>query len=1130
MDKIKALKLEVANGKIEEVLDQMLQDPYFQDREKVYQLSYRYSQVREAEIMRSERYENLLTEKNNIAKAILDVLYKQGVTTASGEEYSPQTSEIFHNYPLKADLTNKGLKLVNYYNDHARYLFENIVLNKRSVSFDPEIWDEIFSEDELQAQGEFVETISPDNQDVKYSVLSHLKSGIKKIWLIGNAGVGKTTTFYNIYFSLITEENFPVPILLQPQELDSKDIQIFSNTDNILESVLIIWLQNRGLLSKRNKSLQALEEYSSHPFLREILDDLIRIIKNGEAILLIDSFDELSRMSFQVEVFRKLFELSNRYLCASRPETYLSYIDDHIKIRIKSPWALPTIKKYIDVKDRLKPSWKEIIYSYVANNETARWLRNPRYLNLLIGLIQQNYQNSSLGFEEAEIKSFLSHGEYKLFHKIFEASFRRIQRHLKNHGITPSKIRVERTLTEIAIGQLNEGNYTLSDTEKSQNMPYWEAILSESSLIRRKVKTGDNKGELISLLNHNLVDFFTCDNIVDQLLDDHLHPRDITFNQLWTQNLLKYISQNLWERYPDPSHDSSYQEAIHIIWDKLRKCSLDKLSPSQPFRKRLDDTSFNVQFMAVNLLQLLIRFEIDRIWLETHHSNPRALVEFTHRTDFSDLNLADCDFRDITFINCDFSQTIFHNANFKNAKFEDCSFFRTNLISANFQGVILENCRFDFPDSSSPSPIQGLQIKGISIKNSRLQGKKEVMRVEDLLNCGAINLGSRYASKFGADFLKNQRKYLGAGLSRAEHHYMNEKILPRLKEFAASNKKVYLVDLMAGGNNNRIIELFTSIDKLRVLAIDKHTHLLEPIQAQMGENFKVINYEINGKMNLSTMVEDVFNSTKQKYLNFWKREKLKNKVDIIIGKKALHELNRNNQIEVLRDCYEALESGGRLILFTDSPFNMGESGYQRLQKLKRVVWDGKDLKFVRKQLIQKLDLEDGEDDVAIFSNLWVFLKDWANENMSEVENRYFSSISEIISWSEQIGFRLNEPPHREHYQLTAKFFNEFAFNQIDLLLSRKQARDINEHDKKLIYEYLKGSPKHRVFFDFAEKHLFKQKLSSELTSLGQKLGAKRVALPAKIRGVNPRLDNIQVPYESGATFAFSVHVIEMVKP
>ena len=214
--------------------------------------------------------------------------------------------------------------------------------------------------------------------------------------------------------------------------------------------------------------------------------------------------------------------------------------------------------------------------------------------------------------------------------------------------------------------------------------------------------------------------------------------------------------------------------------------------------------------------------------------------------------------------NCDFSRSNLSNSNLKNVKFEDCKFLDSNLIQANGEGVIFQNCIFNFQKNKQKSPIEKFQIKGISIKNCHFLNSNIFLNLETFIEYGAIDLGSRYASKFGRDFLKNQKKYLGDGLKKAEDNYMLNTILPIVKEFSSNKKELLLIDLMAGGNNDRITNLFKTNSNISILAIDKHTEQLKSVQTEIGYRFKVVKKEISGKIDLDKTVEDLFNSTLQK--------------------------------------------------------------------------------------------------------------------------------------------------------------------------------------------------------------------------------------------------------------------------
>ncbi|MEM6805986.1 MAG: pentapeptide repeat-containing protein, partial [Bacteroidota bacterium] len=620
------------------------------------------------------------------------------------------------------------------------------------------------------------------------------------------------------------------------------------------------------------------------------------------------------------------------------------------------------------------------------------------------------------------------------------------------------------------------------------------------------------------------------DDITRQVLDESLSKQELSFRQLWTKNLLSYVSQYMWEKCTKGHLTEA--EVIEKVWTKIQQLKLPALQTGAGFRQEQMDIPFEDQFQTINLIQLLIQFETDRLAMTkvAKRSSLRAGIIFSHRTNFSDLDLSNIDLSEIKFVNCDFSGSILYCANLSNAVFEQCNFAGVNLRFASATNATFKNCSFSLPTNREDSAFLKFQIKGIALKRSYFKESSEELTPDILLQNGAIDLGSRYASKFGRDFLKNQKKYLGEGLKIAEDYYMDDAIMPTIKDMGRGKKNVILVDLMAGGNNDRIKRFFKQNTNLSILAVDKDTEQLKSVQIAVGYRFKVVKKTISGAIGLRDLIRQLFNTTFDKISARAGFKKLTEQADIIIGKKAIHEISRDQQKKLIEDCFQALSPGGRLILFTDSPPAISEEGFKRLQDLKKLVQSGQNADVIRHELVDSLKLGDSSDDVAIFSNLWVLLKDWANRNKGEVQRRYFSSINEIESWANEAGFKTMKEPFREHYDLTAKFFNEFAFNQIELLLERAPDSSLSTANKQLIAEYIKGTPRHKVFFDFAEHHLFTDKARKEHTPLGRALDAKQVPLSDKFREVNSRLENIDLPYQNGVSFRFSVHVVEFEKP
>ena len=200
----------------------------------------------------------LESNKNEIIKEVIEgnesieeLIKQEKKTLYSIEEkidrivknQSPQNIQLL-NDDLMSNLSlssiDLGIEVLKYINAQAKNLYENKIYGNDKARFNKYVWDEIFSQNDFQSQKEFVEVITNDNQEVKYYTLNSLSENQNRIWLIGEAGVGKTTTLYSIFFSLLLDEaRYPIPLLIQPQEFDSHDINIFKNTKNVVESLII---------------------------------------------------------------------------------------------------------------------------------------------------------------------------------------------------------------------------------------------------------------------------------------------------------------------------------------------------------------------------------------------------------------------------------------------------------------------------------------------------------------------------------------------------------------------------------------------------------------------------------------------------------------------------------------------------------------------------------------------------------------------------------------------------------------------------------------------------------------------------------------------------------------------------
>lgn len=125
---------------------------------------------------------------------------------------SGNNGSIFQYIPKDTPRDGWGIALLKYCNGEALKLYHSLALKTPGVTFNPQVWDEIFNEPEMEAQRGFVDIRERDTEEyVKQKFFRLLKDGARKIWIIGNAGVGKTTILYNIFFAFLAQEQTPVP-------------------------------------------------------------------------------------------------------------------------------------------------------------------------------------------------------------------------------------------------------------------------------------------------------------------------------------------------------------------------------------------------------------------------------------------------------------------------------------------------------------------------------------------------------------------------------------------------------------------------------------------------------------------------------------------------------------------------------------------------------------------------------------------------------------------------------------------------------------------------------------------------------------------------------------------------------
>ena len=375
----------------------------------------------------------------------------------------------------------------------------------------------------------------------------------------------------------------------------------------------------------------------------------------------------------------------------------------------------------------------------------------------------------------------------------------------------------------------------------------------------------------------------------------------------------------------------------------------------------------------------------------------------------------------------------------------------------------------------------------------------------------------RYASTtyFGEVFDHKQRQLLGGTTGQAEEYY-DRLVIETLEAAiqAKPNRVPVVVDLMAGGSARPQQLLKHFGNKIKLLAIDRDDSRLREICAS---NFKIARLQIDKKFSLAETLEEAFGRTT---------------CNVIIAKKALHELAWPTQRKLIGEMGECVSGGGSVVLYADSPKFMDPDSMDSWASnvrwlMEQLPIDGADDSAeVREQLFPPVLIFDPADPsaAAVFTNYWIKLKDWANYNRHEFENRYFSSRNQLEDAFCDAGFQINGRPQAFCMEIQATRFVEEAINRLGYLYS----------DPSIQKEELEGviSQNHRypLFWAFAKAHLWEKSGPSDFgCTLNAKIGSGGLEdlLPEMFLRDNAAL-KLSVP--AGPSFQMPIHVFGFQKP
>ena len=376
----------------------------------------------------------------------------------------------------------------------------------------------------------------------------------------------------------------------------------------------------------------------------------------------------------------------------------------------------------------------------------------------------------------------------------------------------------------------------------------------------------------------------------------------------------------------------------------------------------------------------------------------------------------------------------------------------------------------------------------------------------------------RYATTFGELFDRKQAQLLGGTTKEAEAYYTKLVI----KNIEAAIQRVpggvpLVVDLMAGGSGRpqELLDHFGS--KIMLLVIDRDDSRLRLIQPPERDLFRIKSLQVDENFSLASVLEEAF---------------FQKTCDVVIAKKALHELPWKSQCKLIAEIGNSLSAGGSAVLYTDSPNFMDNSlmsGWARRDHSLRDILaiDGPDdSPEARKKLFPpELKFDPANPSAAaIFTNCWIKLKDWANYNGSEYKNRYFSSCNQIKDAFVEAGLEMHVEPQRFCMEIQATRFVEEAINRLGYLCVDESIQ------KQDLSEIFSQNHRYSLFWSFAEEHLWPNGAPSEF---GFSVGAKMEdtcfdeLLPEVfLKEYGP----LNIPSLRGPSFRMPIHIFEFRKP
>ncbi len=899
-----------------------------------------------------------------------------------------------------------------------------------------------------------------------------------RIWLLGPAGAGKSTFMNRLFFEALGVSGaapddspglrpLPVPMFVQSRNVGVQQILRLRDAGDGFPAFIEGWLANRKIEVPAEARAA-------------LVADFAKAIGDGEIALFIDGFDELVDLDL-VGFLHDLLGRSACWVSAERSDRRLSRTGTSMSL--PAAWSLAHIERHLEVRWPDRPAWRTRVLGHLRKETDGdHVLRVPRYLDLFLGRLESSLELP----DESDLRE-LSRGGPELAAAIVALAMARLP---ATGAVTEHDINAR--LFGVAAARVLQADFVLA---KGARDATWSRILQMTEFVAHVV-TPD--GYNVRITHPALVDYFLAGQIANELRTDSAPLTQ--GDRHWSRGLLAGVSAWL-RRSSDPT-------VLGNVWHRIRIAA-----DGAP---------------VANLLELAIQMEVDA------HQNARRDVSERDRRrqvtiadkDLARRNLASAELRLVTFARCRFNGANLSEADLQHATFHDCDFAGADLTGANAYGAEFARCLFrDSATSSRSARVEQLQIEAAEFHEGT-DAASDVAAAW-LEEHGATRTRTRYGGEFGRLFFSRQAAFLGPVAESLEKGAYRERITAALAR-CPGDKPVTLIDLMAGGGNEWLAGLVTSgeggaprFPGLRVLGIDRDEPQLRELKRQFPDVFKWYQMEIGDRgIDFPAIIGEVFARPGDRL-----------EADLIVAKKAIHELRRALQPRIIAQCFAGLRPGGELILFADSPGGLAlttreisEEDFAQIDTSIRGLLLDPDtpLAAIRAAVVTGVSFAGGESDQARFCNLWVMLKDWANDNLHEVRNRWFSSAGEIRQWALEAGFSETGPPSAARYRIAVARFNEHGIQRVVHHLERN-GPGVIQTDGSMLADWLSASGDERqaLLLEFSAHHL------TPGSDLERALNARTVNVDWGV--IHEDLRKLTGGGRETISFEFPVHVLGFAK-